>query len=180
MLPLIYNISDVTQFSSKKKRGLQHLVLQRIIRRYRSWIVYVYNTHQTQTNKNRKRNERKTNERFTQTIRKTHDTRNNRTIHEANGRYTKRTGDTRTNERNETNELYGKRKRTNARYTKRANDTQNERTIHERTHHWSVAIYYPMTIKVITKLPNSEQSYKGKVQTHNYINRQNQSTTGKL
>ena len=36
------------------------------------------------------------------------------------------------------------------------------------------------TIKVITKLPNSEQSYKGKVKTHNYINRQNQSTTGKL
>jgi hypothetical protein len=33
-------------------------------------------------------------------------------------------------------------------------------------------------IKVITKLPNSEQSHKGKVQTHNYINRQNQSTTG--
>jgi hypothetical protein len=35
----------------------------------------------------------------------------------------------------------------------------------------------------ITKLPNSEQSYKGKVNTHNYtkcINRQNQSTTGKL
>ena len=35
-------------------------------------------------------------------------------------------------------------------------------------------------IKVITKLPNSKQSYKGKVKTHNYINRQNQSTTGKL
>jgi hypothetical protein len=35
-------------------------------------------------------------------------------------------------------------------------------------------------IKVITKLPNSEQSYKGKVKTHYYINRQNQSTTGKL
>jgi hypothetical protein len=35
-------------------------------------------------------------------------------------------------------------------------------------------------IKVITKLPNSEQSYKGKVKTHNYINRQNQSTTGNL
>ena len=35
-------------------------------------------------------------------------------------------------------------------------------------------------IKVITKLPTFEQSYKGKVQTHNYINRQNQSTTGKL
>ena len=37
-----------------------------------------------------------------------------------------------------------------------------------------------MLIRVITKLPNSEQSYKGKVKTHNYINRQNQSTTGKL
>jgi hypothetical protein len=34
-------------------------------------------------------------------------------------------------------------------------------------------------IKVITKLPNSEQSYKGKVKTHKYTNRQNQSTTGK-
>ena len=32
-------------------------------------------------------------------------------------------------------------------------------------------------IRVITKLPNSEQSYKGKIKTHNYINRQNQSTT---
>jgi hypothetical protein len=32
-------------------------------------------------------------------------------------------------------------------------------------------------IRVITKLPNSEQSYKGKVKTHKYINRQNQSTT---
>ena len=37
-----------------------------------------------------------------------------------------------------------------------------------------------ITIKVITKLQNSEQSYKGKVKTHKYINRQNQSTTGKL
>jgi hypothetical protein len=27
---------------------------------------------------------------------------------------------------------------------------------------------------------NSEQSYKGKVKTHKYIHRQNQSTTGKL
>ena len=35
-------------------------------------------------------------------------------------------------------------------------------------------------IRVITKLPNSEQSYKGKVKTHKYIDRQNQSTTGKL
>jgi hypothetical protein len=26
---------------------------------------------------------------------------------------------------------------------------------------------------IITKLPNSEHSYKGKVKTHNYINRQN-------
>ena len=32
----------------------------------------------------------------------------------------------------------------------------------------TLAIY----IRVITKLPNSEQSYKGKVKTHNYINRQ--------
>ena len=37
-----------------------------------------------------------------------------------------------------------------------------------------------MKIRVITKLPNSEQSYKGKVKTHKYINIQNQSTTGKL
>ena len=34
-------------------------------------------------------------------------------------------------------------------------------------------------VRVITKLPSSEQSNKGKVKTHNYINRQNQSTTGK-
>ena len=41
---------------------------------------------------------------------------------------------------------------------------------------WKGELY----IRAITKLPNSEQSYKGKVKTHNYINRQNQSTTGKL
>ena len=35
-------------------------------------------------------------------------------------------------------------------------------------------------IWVITKSPNSEQCYKEKVKTHKYINRQNQSTTGKL
>ena len=35
-------------------------------------------------------------------------------------------------------------------------------------------------IRVITKLPNYEQSYKWKVKTHKYINRHNQSTTGKL
>ena len=40
--------------------------------------------------------------------------------------------------------------------------------------------YALYVIRVITKLPNSEQSYKGKVKTHKYINRQNQSTTGKL
>ena len=36
---------------------------------------------------------------------------------------------------------------------------------------------YIYEIRVLTKLPNSEQSYKGKVKTHKYINRQNQSTT---
>ena len=36
---------------------------------------------------------------------------------------------------------------------------------------------YKCSIKVITKLPNSEQSYKGKVKTHKYINRQNQSNS---
>jgi hypothetical protein len=35
-------------------------------------------------------------------------------------------------------------------------------------------------IRVITKLPNTEQSSKGKGKTHKSINRQNQSTTGKL
>ena len=35
-------------------------------------------------------------------------------------------------------------------------------------------------IRVITKLPNTEQSSKGKVKTHKSTNRQNQSTTGKL
>jgi hypothetical protein len=32
----------------------------------------------------------------------------------------------------------------------------------------------------VWKLPNSEQSSKGKVKTYKYINRQNQSTIGKL
>jgi hypothetical protein len=36
-----------------------------------------------------------------------------------------------------------------------------------------------LKIRVITKLPNSEQSYKGKVKTHTYI-KTNQSTTEKL
>ena len=30
-----------------------------------------------------------------------------------------------------------------------------------------------VNIRVITKLPNSEQSYKGKVKTHKYINCEN-------
>jgi hypothetical protein len=38
----------------------------------------------------------------------------------------------------------------------------------------------PTIIRVITKLPNSEQSYKGKFKIIKYINRQNQSTTGKM
>ena len=36
------------------------------------------------------------------------------------------------------------------------------------------------TIRVITKLPNTEQSSKGKGKTHMSTNRQNQSATGKL
>jgi hypothetical protein len=49
---------------------------------------------------------------------------------------------------------------------------------YQMTARYSEMVQYQ--IRVITKLPNSEQSYKGKVKTHNYINRQNQSTTGKL
>jgi hypothetical protein len=45
---------------------------------------------------------------------------------------------------------------------------------------WIVKTYEKYGRGVITKLLNSEQSYKGKVKTHKYINRQNQSTTGKL
>ena len=37
-----------------------------------------------------------------------------------------------------------------------------------------------MEIREITKLPNTEHSSKGKGKSHKYINRQNQSTTGKL
>ena len=53
-------------------------------------------------------------------------------------------------------------------------------TIDGTSHEIQIPSNEPQQIKVITKLPNSEQSYKGKVKTHNYINRQNQSTTGKL
>ena len=42
-------------------------------------------------------------------------------------------------------------------------------------------MYYKISMnKGNNKLPNSEQSNKVKVKTHKYINRQNQSTTGKL
>jgi hypothetical protein len=40
--------------------------------------------------------------------------------------------------------------------------------------------YHITSIRVITKLPNTEQSSKGKGKTHKSTNRQNQSTTGKL
>jgi len=43
---------------------------------------------------------------------------------------------------------------------------------------WSVFRY--SAVRVITKLPNTEQSSKGKGKTHKSTNRQNQSTTGKL
>ena len=43
--------------------------------------------------------------------------------------------------------------------------------------HTSVPLSLKYQIRVISKLPNSEQSYKGKVKTHYYIIRQNQSTT---
>jgi hypothetical protein len=51
---------------------------------------------------------------------------------------------------------------------------------YEQCRHDIIIANYQYIIKVITTLPNSEQYYKGRVQTHNYINRQNQSTTGKL
>jgi hypothetical protein len=40
-------------------------------------------------------------------------------------------------------------------------------------------LVYPLLPPVSLDCP-FEQSYKGKVKTHKYINRQNQSTTGKL
>jgi len=41
-------------------------------------------------------------------------------------------------------------------------------------------IFFLQKIRVIAKLPNFEQSSKGKGKTHKYTNRQDQSTTGKL
>jgi len=72
----------------------------------------------------RKRNERKTNEHFTRTIRKTHDTRNERTIHE----------------RTKWNERTIRKTQTNERTIQEAKERYTK-----RTNHWSVAIYYPMT-----------------------------------
>jgi hypothetical protein len=53
-----------------------------------------------------------------------------------------------------------------------------DRVWYEKWHAMICLLY--TSIRVITKLPNSEQSSKGKVKTHKYINRQHQSTTGKL
>ena len=55
-------------------------------------------------------------------------------------------------------------------------------SLKEWENRWQM-VFHPekcVVIRVITKLPNSGQSKKGKVKTHKYINRQNQSTTGKL
>jgi hypothetical protein len=41
-------------------------------------------------------------------------------------------------------------------------------------------IKWEIQIRVIQKLPNSPQYYKGEVKTHKYIDRQNPSTTGNL
>ena len=52
-------------------------------------------------------------------------------------------------------------------------EKENER--HKSVSHFELG--FILQIRVITKLQNSEQSYKGK---DKHINRQNQSTTGKL
>ena len=39
---------------------------------------------------------------------------------------------------------------------------------------WQLLLKIGQVNKGNNKLPNSKQSYKGKVKTHNYINRQNQ------
>jgi hypothetical protein len=51
----------------------------------------------------------------------------------------------------------------------RHKDTPNKKNTTQKT-----------TNKGNNKITELEQSYKGKVKTHKYINRQNQSTTGKL
>ena len=84
-----------------------------------------YNTYQTQTNEKRKPNERETNERFTWTIRKTHDTRSERTINETNAWYT--------NERTKWNEQIIRKTQTNEQYTKRTHDTRTNELL-KRNH----------------------------------------------
>ena len=51
-------------------------------------------------------------------------------------------------------------------------------TVHDRF--WNVGQANCILNKGNNKLPNSEQSNKGKVKTHKYINRKNQPTTRKL
>ena len=45
---------------------------------------------------------------------------------------------------------------------------------------FSSEVYFTAFIRIITKLPNTEQSSKVKDKTHQSTNRQNQSITGKL
>ena len=54
---------------------------------------------------------------------------------------------------------------------------KKKKTTHTHKHTNTVTTYQ---IRVITKLPNTEQYSKGKGKTHKSTNRQNQSTTGKL
>ena len=49
-----------------------------------------------------------------------------------------------------------------------------------KTHQTKINTTQKTTNKGNNKITELEQSYKGKVKTHKYINRQNQSTTGKL
>jgi hypothetical protein len=83
---------------------------------------------------------------------------------------------------NATNELQKKItiKTTNSETLKGLNwDVVECNTLLQHSLEFSSKLKSVVSIRVITKLPNSEQSYKGKVKTRNYINRQNQSTTGK-
>ena len=64
--------------------------------------------------------------------------------------------------------------------TKKKNDCQDIAKILLNVASYNITLTPILKIKVITKLPTSEQSYKGKVKTHKYTDRQNQSTTGKL
>jgi hypothetical protein len=65
-------------------------------------------------------------------------------------------------------------------YRKHSIDASGQVSVHLAQRFQRRRFFRNQPIRVITKLPNSEQSYKGKVKIHKYINRQNQSTTGKL